>query len=136
MSRDLVSLAIVGALGYVLYQWFAKQSSEGTGTLPPPENIDPPDPTEAAVIRACRADLGQRFGLSDAGEVVSVNWVDWPDSGLGCTERGVMYAQVVIPGAIVRLRYLGKIYTYHTTRPGSSTSAQAVQVKLCSETTG
>lgn len=39
--------------------------------------------------------------------------VQWPDSSLGCPQKGVSYLQVVTPGYVVSLTANGKIYTVH-----------------------
>jgi len=39
--------------------------------------------------------------------------VQWPDSSLGCPQKGVSYLQVITPGYLVSLTANGKIYTVH-----------------------
>src|SRR5947209_8278206 len=48
-----------------------------------------------------------RISLEDASAV------DWPDAGLGCGEKGRMYAQVITPGYRVRLEADQAKYDVH-----------------------
>lgn len=65
-------------------------------------------------VLAAKADLAQRLGASpDEIEVVEARQVTWPDTSLGCPEPGMMYAQVLTPGVLVRLLYAGDHYRYH-----------------------
>ena len=47
--------------------------------------------------------------------------VDWPDTGLGCPEKGKAYAQVVTPGFRVLLQLNAKVYRVHV---GARTSGR------------
>jgi hypothetical protein len=40
----------------------------------------------------------------DAVKVLDATPVEWPDAALGCPEKGVVYAQMVVPGYRIRLR--------------------------------
>jgi hypothetical protein len=37
----------------------------------------------------------------------------WTSSALGCPQRGMMYAQVMVPGYLIVLSYRGRDYQYH-----------------------
>jgi hypothetical protein len=57
----------------------------------------------------------------DEIEVVSVEAVDWPDSGLGCAPAGQHVLDVVTPGYQVLLAHGGESYEY---RSGGPTTPQ------------
>ena len=71
--------------------------------------LDLEDQAEAAV-----ADLSERLGM-DAGEIeiLEARRVTWPDAAAGCPRPGMIYMQVLTPGALVRLRAEGREYRYH-----------------------
>jgi hypothetical protein len=68
-------------------------------------------------VLAAKADLAKRLGV-DAGEleVVEAREVTWPDASLGCPEPGMMYAQVLTPGALIVLSHRGTEARYHAGR--------------------
>jgi hypothetical protein len=67
-----------------------------------------------AQAAAAVADLAGRLGVDAAGiEVLEARLVTWPDSSLGCPEPGMMYLQVLTPGALVVLEAGGQPYRYH-----------------------
>jgi hypothetical protein len=72
-------------------------------------------PETNSIVQAAIQDLAQRLGVA-AGEitVISVEEVNWPDTSLGLPEPGKMYAQVIIPGARIRLAHSGTVYEYHS----------------------
>lgn len=45
--------------------------------------------------------------------VVEVQAVTWPDTSLGCPKPGMMYAQVLTPGYLIRLKAEGRVWEYH-----------------------
>ena len=47
-------------------------------------------------------------------QVISIESVEWPNSGLGCPLPGIDYAQVITPGFRITLEAAGEIYIYHT----------------------
>jgi hypothetical protein len=68
---------------------------------------------DAAVALAKKA-LCAKLGVSaDALQVDKAEAVDWPDAGLGCPEKGRMYAQMIVPGYKVTLKVDGKTYPVH-----------------------
>ena len=71
------------------------------------------DPKDAAV-RLAKAALTRQL-QSDAGAatVSEVREVDWPDSSLGCPVAGEMFAPVITPGHLVRLRFDQKDFEVH-----------------------
>ena len=92
----------------------APSPEAGAGGAGPTATI-PPAVEQAAQIAI--ADLGRRLGVAAAQIVVkSSQPVDWPDTSLGCPQKGMMYAQVITPGHKVVLTVGGKDYTYHTSK--------------------
>jgi hypothetical protein len=67
------------------------------------------------VVQLAIADLARELDLAP-GEiaVLSVEAVEWPDTSLGCPQRGMMYAQVITPGLRVVLEANNQSYEYHT----------------------
>ena len=74
--------------------------------------------------RAAIADLAKSSGAPEAEiTVVSETDATWPDSCLGCAQKGEMCAQVMTPGSRVVLLARGVSYEYHADRGG--------HVRLC-----
>ena len=89
------------------------------GDAPPPAAAGAPMSLEQQVA-AAKADLAGRLGVpADDIEVVEAREVTWPDASLGCPEPGMMYAQVLTPGVLVRLVHAGREHGYHA-RQGRS----------------
>jgi hypothetical protein len=74
----------------------------------------PYDPGLQSLIEKAREDLAKRIS-APANEInVSQAFaVDWPDSGLGCTQAGLASAQVITPGYLILLEYGNNRYEYH-----------------------
>ncbi len=59
-------------------------------------------------IRLATATLSSRLGVDAAAlQLVSADAVDWPDSSLGCPERGRVSMPVIVPGFRVQLQHGG-----------------------------
>jgi len=72
-----------------------------------------PDGSEAA-LEAAISDLAARLNVGrNAIQVVGVEKRMWSDASLGCPRPGMMYAQVITPGFLIRLSAQGRVYTYH-----------------------
>jgi len=110
----------------------------GAGDPPAPVDVPADTPPErppamadekmtlARQVLAAKADLAQRLGVSaDQIEVVEATEVTWPDTALGCPEPGMMYAQVLTPGALVVLSYGGNEARYHAGRWAVPTACPA-----------
>lgn len=81
----------------------------------PGEQAPAIDPALAALIASARADLARRQSVApDAIEVVEARAVTWPDPGLGCPQPGMIYKQVPVDGALIRLRANGAVFSYHS----------------------
>jgi hypothetical protein len=73
------------------------------------------DPAAMQMVEKAREHLIKKFKLSsDQVGVFSVQAVTWPDSGLGCPQQGISYAQVETPGYMILLESRGQTYNYHT----------------------
>lgn len=67
-----------------------------------------------ALVAAAVSDLQRRLELEAEGiEVVSVEPTEFSDASLGVPEPGQVYAQVVVPGVIIKLGAKGEVYAYH-----------------------
>lgn len=84
--------------------------TEGSATM----GSGPIDPGLKPYIDIAVADLAQRLGIgADKIEVDSATLEQWPDSSLGCPEKGMQYAQVLTDGALIVLTSGAKTYKYH-----------------------
>jgi len=83
----------------------------------------------ASILEPILADAAQRSGVArDALEVVSAEEHTWPNGGLGCPVRGVLYTQVLVDGYQIVIRADGSTFDYRGSGPG--------QFRLCSQTRG
>jgi len=66
-------------------------------------------------IAQARADAASRTGIeADGWRAVEVTAREWPDAGLGCPERGKLYAQVLTPGYAITLEAGSRSLVYHS----------------------
>lgn len=71
--------------------------------------------SEEEAVALAKRTLAEHLGVAEeAIELVWIGRVTWPDTSLGCPQKGVMYAQVLIPGYQVILEVGGKTYKVHT----------------------
>jgi len=85
-------------------------ATEGSATM----GSGPIDPGLQPYIDIAVADLTERLGVGvDRIEVSSATLEQWPDSSLGCPQKGMQYAQVLTDGALIVLTSDGKTYKYH-----------------------
>ncbi len=62
-----------------------------------------------------RTELASVLGVAtDKIELQRVDPMDWPNSSLGCPEKGMMYLDVITSGFRVEFDVGGKIYHVHT----------------------
>jgi hypothetical protein len=47
-------------------------------------------------------------------EVLEARGMVWPDRGLGCPRPGMIYIQVPVDGALIRVRVGATVYEYHS----------------------
>jgi hypothetical protein len=85
---------------------------DGAGQSPPA--TIPRDNFPAPVQRAIETAAADAGVLASEAGLISVEEVEWNDTGLGCPESGAMYAQVITPGFNVRLLIDGNEREYHT----------------------
>ena len=73
------------------------------------------NPEAQTAVDAAVRDGAARLG-SAAGQlsVERVERREWPNSGLGCPQPGMMYAQVITPGYLIVVSGGGKRLEYHT----------------------
>ncbi len=56
-------------------------------------------------VEIARNRLAEQLSVpADRFQLEGVEAVDWPNSAIGCPEKGMMYAQVIVPGYRVRFR--------------------------------
>ena len=86
---------------------------EREAPVAPTETLIPPAAGSEAAVAAAVAHLAQHLGLDEQDILVQiVEAVDWPDSSLGCPQKGMMYLQVITPGYQVMLRLEEQTYDY------------------------
>lgn len=65
-------------------------------------------------VERARADLAGRASVaSEKIEVLEAASVVWPDASAGCPRPKMNYAQVLTPGARIRLKAKNRVYEYH-----------------------
>lgn len=70
--------------------------------------------TREQAIELAKKTLAKEAGVGEAGMKVSASVaVDWPDTSLGCPQKDMMYAPVLIPGFRVQLEAAGETYDVH-----------------------
>lgn len=104
------------------------ESPNHTSPLAPPTETRTPLPTDvppartavsipsqaAKAVTWAQADLAARLDIPpDQIEIVTIEFVQWRDSSLGCPQPGMMYAQVITPGYRILLQSEEKRYEYH-----------------------
>ncbi len=74
-----------------------------------------PDSKAPKMIRLAKESLARKFKISeDQINLFSVEAMVWPDASLGCTQSGIIYAQVATPGFQILLEAMGQSFSYHT----------------------
>jgi hypothetical protein len=83
----------------------------------PPVLPTPADAGLQSLIEKAKADLGQRLSVSAEDIIVlEARSVIWPDGSLGCPQEGMVYAQVLTPGYLIRLQVGDQEFEYHASR--------------------
>ena len=74
------------------------------------------------LVEKAKEDLAQRLSIpiSDIS-LVEAKAVVWSDSSIGCPQPGMMYAQVLTPGYLVKLKYDSRNFEYHAGKGGTIT---------------
>jgi hypothetical protein len=109
------------AVASLLLVGFA-QPGEGEGEVPMDPSQPAPviDPALQPQIDHAQQDLATRLGIAPTDiEVLEAYTVTWPDGSLGCPMPDMAYIQVLMDGALIRLRAFDAVYEYHSgaTRP-------------------
>lgn len=83
--------------------------------LPPLDvEIGEIEPALLPVAERTVEDLAERLGADPASiEIVTAEFVVWPDSALGCPQPGMAYLQVLTDGVRILLVHDGLTYSYH-----------------------
>lgn len=76
--------------------------------------MTPAAPELQGLIEKAKEDLAKRVSirLTEISVVVATG-VTWPDSSLGCPQKGMAYAEVLTPGYLILLDYKNNKYEYH-----------------------
>ena len=92
-------------------------TTQDPGTSAPAGDLEPGavDPGLDPLVRQAVSDLAAHLDVDGADiEVLSGELVTWSDASLGCPKPGMVYAQVLVDGALIRLAHDGTEYRYHT----------------------
>jgi len=70
--------------------------------------------TEEEALALAKKTLAEKLGVDEEEiEVRFLTRVNWPDTSLGCPQKGMVYAQVIIPGYRVQLLVGDRAYSVH-----------------------
>ena len=65
-------------------------------------------------IPLAKSALEEKIGIeADTIRLASATAAEWPDSSLGCPEKGMSYRPVLTPGYVVSLQVNNRTYTVH-----------------------
>jgi hypothetical protein len=79
-----------------------------------PTSAFPTAPNLQNLIEKAKEDLTQRLSISTIQiNVVDAKEVIWSNSSLGCPQPGMLYAEVLTPGYLIRLNANDQDYEYH-----------------------
>jgi hypothetical protein len=82
-----------------------------------PTSSVPFDSNLQDLIQKAKEDLAQRLSLpSSQINLLVAEQVVWPDSSLGCPQEGMLYAQVLTPGYLIRLAFGKHEFEYHASK--------------------
>lgn len=86
---------------------------EPLATLPPADNLE-------KMIQNATQDIVQKFSAApEQVIVVEAREVTWSNSGLGCPQPDMAYAEVLTPGYLVKLSYNDIEFEYHAGPDGA-----------------
>jgi hypothetical protein len=72
------------------------------------------------MIEKAKEDLAQRLSIPMSEiSFVEARAVTWSDGSLGCPQDGMMYAQVLTAGYLVKLQYDAREFEYHAGQDGA-----------------
>lgn len=76
-----------------------------------------PFPSIQILIEKATKDLAQRLSIPVAQiHLVETRDVVWPDTSLGCPQKGMVYADVLTQGFLIILAANNKEYEYHSSK--------------------
>ena len=82
----------------------------------------PPASGLEGLIETAKEDLAKRLSISPSDIVlVEAKEVVWSDGSLGCPQPDMMYAQVLTPGYLIKLKYDIRDFEYHAGKERSLT---------------
>ena len=92
-------------------------ASPGLPTQADDSWMTPIAPGLQALIEKAKEDLAKRLSIPETEiSVAEAAGVTWPDSSLGCPQKGMFYAQVLTAGYLFLLEYADRRYEYHAGR--------------------
>ncbi|HEY5649922.1 MAG TPA: hypothetical protein VIW46_00630 [Acidimicrobiia bacterium] len=104
----------------------SSDSSDGVSIAPAPVPVTPvPEESAGGAEEVPPELIGAVLGHAaevvrgSAPTVVSVEYVEWPDSSLGCSDPGIAYTQVITPGYRIVVDAGGDELDYRTDLVGS-----------------
>jgi hypothetical protein len=87
-------------------------TNQMTPSLPTPADAGLQNLIDKAIV-----DLASRLSIPATDvELLEATSVVWPDGSLGCPREGMVYAQVLTPGYLIRLQSGDQIFEYHASR--------------------
>ncbi len=114
-ARIVAAILLVVLVTAVVYS-VMRATDQGTALSQSLNNVALPDGSEAP-LNAALDDLSAKLGLNrNAIEILSVEEHTWNDTSLGCPQPGKMYAQVMTPGFLIRLKAGDETYEYHASK--------------------
>ena len=79
--------------------------------------MTPADTGLQSLIEKAIADLSKRSAVpADELVLLEATPVTWSDGSLGCPQEGMLYAQVLTPGFLIRLQAGDQDFEYHAGR--------------------
>ena len=80
-----------------------------------PGNMEVPNPDKLPQVGIAKEDLATRLNVSvNDIEILTVELITWPNSGMGCPHPDMAYKQVPVDGLLIQLRVNGVEYNYHS----------------------
>lgn len=72
------------------------------------------------LIERAKEDMAERLSIPINNIILmEARGVIWSDASFGCPQPGMMYAQVLKPGYLIKLKYDNQEFEYHAGKGGS-----------------
>ncbi len=98
------------------------QATQGDNTQMNPSLPTPSASGLEGLIEIAKEDLAQRLSIPTGDiSLVEAKEVVWSDGSLGCPQPDMMYAQVLTPGYLIKLKYDIRDFEYHAGKDRSLT---------------